>query len=464
MKKFLTLLAMVICVAGMTNRVLAEDNAGLGFGLGDNLKEVKAMLAKNPKWTLKADFSTENDVSYNVKEENFQSIYELKSTPITNTIYSIIHYYSFRCTENDWELVKETYDQTVSKLGKHYESPAKKNEWFEEPYSETNKPIEAIRKHKATFENTYQDQYLITTIELKGLGEASDALYIQTTLVSKEAEKLKEEERHPLKFKKDIYDFGTVIADGSIQTAVFEFENQYGIPVTITGVKCYTGRMTPEYPKEPIPPYGKGQIKVKWRTKYSWGSIRDGKDFSSHVNVEYRFGNTESKEKLRVIAEHLYYPRTVIYDRPIGDLRFSSHKTSTTGWYYKVCGQRNFEMDFAYANLGDKDVKMSIVFIDGATKEKSTIVDNEKVEAHNEYSFIVPVTADGKLKTEDGLLKFYINKKLQATDSVSFILWDEADEATQTSWLKNHPEYKEQGKCKAKSSSNDYYPWWWMDD
>ena len=92
MKKFLTLLAMVICVAGMTNRVLAEDNAGLGFGLGDNLKEVKAMLAKNPKWTLKADFSTENDVSYNVKEENFQSIYELKAPllPTPSILSSII--------------------------------------------------------------------------------------------------------------------------------------------------------------------------------------------------------------------------------------------------------------------------------------------------------------------------------------------------------------------------------------
>jgi hypothetical protein len=61
------------------------------------------------------------------------------------------------------------------------------------------------------------------------------------------------------------YDFGTV-KQGVMVKRTFHFTNTGADSLVISDVKTTCGCTVPEWPKEPIPPGGKGEIKVEFNT------------------------------------------------------------------------------------------------------------------------------------------------------------------------------------------------------
>jgi hypothetical protein len=67
-----------------------------------------------------------------------------------------------------------------------------------------------------------------------------------------------------IEFEQTDHDFGTIYQD-SENTKVFSFTNTGTEPLIIENAKGSCGCTVPEYPKEPIPPGEKGEIKVVYK-------------------------------------------------------------------------------------------------------------------------------------------------------------------------------------------------------
>lgn len=72
-------------------------------------------------------------------------------------------------------------------------------------------------------------------------------------------------------FEENTYNFGTV-KEGAKVEHVFSFTNTGKVPLIISNARSTCGCTVPSWPKEPIPPGGKGEIKVVFNTK---GKKRD---------------------------------------------------------------------------------------------------------------------------------------------------------------------------------------------
>ena len=67
-------------------------------------------------------------------------------------------------------------------------------------------------------------------------------------------------------FEKTEYDFGS-IKEGDIVDYVYKFKNTGKFPLVISKATATCGCTVPEWPKEPIPVGGQGEIKVKFNSK-----------------------------------------------------------------------------------------------------------------------------------------------------------------------------------------------------
>ena len=67
-------------------------------------------------------------------------------------------------------------------------------------------------------------------------------------------------------FEQELHDFGT-IKDGDVVEHVFSFVNDGEAPLIISDAKATCGCTVPEWPKEPIPVGGSGEIKVRFNSK-----------------------------------------------------------------------------------------------------------------------------------------------------------------------------------------------------
>ena len=68
------------------------------------------------------------------------------------------------------------------------------------------------------------------------------------------------------KFAEESHDFGTV-KDGDVVEHVFAFVNEGEAPLIISDAKATCGCTVPEWPKQPIPVGGSGEIKVRFNSK-----------------------------------------------------------------------------------------------------------------------------------------------------------------------------------------------------
>ena len=110
----------------------------------------------------------------------------------------------------------------------------------------------------------------VAALEGKG-GVASTSTSPSITPVSNNtpAAAPKEKPEGPLPsfvFSEELHDFGT-IKDGDVVEHVFSFTNTGEAPLIISDAKGSCGCTVPEWPKEPIPVGGKGELKVKFNSK-----------------------------------------------------------------------------------------------------------------------------------------------------------------------------------------------------
>ncbi len=74
-------------------------------------------------------------------------------------------------------------------------------------------------------------------------------------------------------FEQPEFDFGTV-NEGDIVNHTFKFTNVGKVPLTILKCQASCGCTIPEWPEEPIPPGGTGEIKAKFNTE---GKLKEQK-------------------------------------------------------------------------------------------------------------------------------------------------------------------------------------------
>lgn len=67
-------------------------------------------------------------------------------------------------------------------------------------------------------------------------------------------------------FEEELHDFGT-IKDGDVVEHVFSFVNTGEAPLIISDAKGSCGCTVPDWPREPIPVGGTGELKVKFNSK-----------------------------------------------------------------------------------------------------------------------------------------------------------------------------------------------------
>ncbi|MCB0683900.1 MAG: DUF1573 domain-containing protein [Saprospiraceae bacterium] len=68
-----------------------------------------------------------------------------------------------------------------------------------------------------------------------------------------------------IEFTQTEFDFGE-IDEGGVIKHTFEFTNKGAIPLLISDARSTCGCTVPDWPKEPIPPGGSGEIRVEFRS------------------------------------------------------------------------------------------------------------------------------------------------------------------------------------------------------
>ena len=118
------------------------------------------------------------------------------------------------------------------------------------------------------------------------------------------------------------HNFGRFKEEEGSKSYVFEFVNNGGSPLIILDVQNSCGCTTPEWTQKPIPPGGKGSIKVSYDP-----SSRPG-PFSKEVTILTN-GNPY-KTELRVSGDVISRPRTLdeLYPRRMGALLLRSNHMS----------------------------------------------------------------------------------------------------------------------------------------
>ncbi|MDY7396730.1 DUF1573 domain-containing protein [Aureibaculum sp. 2210JD6-5] len=105
-------------------------------------------------------------------------------------------------------------------------------------------------------------------------------------------------QRTTIEFANNIHDFGS-IKSKQYANAIFSFSNSGNNPLIITDVKTTCGCTVPEYPKEPLLPNEKGEIKVIYDAKYP------GR-FNKTITVFY---NGKDSPKTLAIKGEVAYPK-----------------------------------------------------------------------------------------------------------------------------------------------------------
>lgn len=90
--------------------------------------------------------------------------------------------------------------------------------------------------------------------------------FVSLGLAQSEKGEKAEESKTSLKFEQTTVDYGT-IAQGSDPYRSFAFTNISDVPVAIKSAKGSCGCTVPSYPKEPIMPGQKSEVKVRYDTQ-----------------------------------------------------------------------------------------------------------------------------------------------------------------------------------------------------
>lgn len=434
MKKFILFIAaMMLSISAMADGHLSFR----GIEITGSMARFTATLETETGWVKDTELTeTEDDVYYQTEENGLSYFVEVLGTPLTNTVYMVKMHYIMYAPETE-EAKKNGFDAVAEPMTQLFGNPTSERE----------------------YKRTYKPDFGKVSIELEDLGK-KNMVHIQTTLIDDEGDQLFEKENHSLVFAETKHDFGTVYTSKDYRYASFEFENTAPKPLKITRVQSPSGKISGEYPKESIMPGDKGKVVVKWRMDYKWSDFSNGREQTKYVIVHYTDGQHEFRQRLSIQAK-IYFPLTEVYDRQIGALRINSHDQKAI-WNYKLC-ERKGVLEVEYANLTEKNLEVAILYHDSVTSITHTLVD-EVLKPGDEHSFKLDMGFDGQKKIETASLEFKVNKKREALEPVSIILWEEVDKATRDAWEKSvHYKYQTQG-CKKETNFDYYwddYGWWY---
>lgn len=96
-------------------------------------------------------------------------------------------------------------------------------------------------------------------------------------------EKKPNEKLPEITFEKMVYDYGQIV-QGDDGTCYFEFKNTGKADLILTNCSSSCGCTVPNWPKDPIPPGGKGKIKVTYNTQ-RLGAINKSVYVDSNVGM-----------------------------------------------------------------------------------------------------------------------------------------------------------------------------------
>lgn len=108
-----------------------------------------------------------------------------------------------------------------------------------------------------------------------------------------------------ISFEREIHDFGKITQGERVETA-FAFTNTGEADLIISSAKGSCGCTVPEWPKEPIPPGGKGEIKVQFNS--------EGKSGEQHKQVTI-VANTQPSTNVVALKGEIITPETASNDK-----------------------------------------------------------------------------------------------------------------------------------------------------
>jgi len=73
-----------------------------------------------------------------------------------------------------------------------------------------------------------------------------------------------------ISFEKKSHDFGDIVQGDKVEH-IFKFTNAGNEPLIITNIQVQCGCTAPEWPRNPIPPGGKGEIKIVFNSTGKMG-------------------------------------------------------------------------------------------------------------------------------------------------------------------------------------------------
>jgi hypothetical protein len=95
-----------------------------------------------------------------------------------------------------------------------------------------------------------------------------------------------------IKFDEPVYDFGEA-KEGDKLEHLYKFTNTGKVPLTILKARSSCGCTVPEWPREPIPPGGTGEIKATFDTEGRVGEARKAiyvlsNTYPNEIKLEFR--------------------------------------------------------------------------------------------------------------------------------------------------------------------------------
>ncbi|MFZ5430927.1 MAG: DUF1573 domain-containing protein [Bacteroidota bacterium] len=116
-------------------------------------------------------------------------------------------------------------------------------------------------------------------------------------------------------FAKTEHNYGSFKESDGIQTASFEFTNQGTVPLILNNVSASCGCTAPEWTRQPVPPGGKGIIKLAYNPAGRPGAFSKTATVQSNAETPMVVLTISGRveERVRTIAE--------LYPREIGELR-----------------------------------------------------------------------------------------------------------------------------------------------
>lgn len=181
-----------------------------------------------------------------------------------------------------------------------------------------------------------------------------------------------------ISFEGQTHDFGNIKEEAGVVSYDFVFTNTGSQPLIINRVTASCGCTTPSWTKEPVPPGGKGYVKIAYNPKNRPNKFNKSATVYTNAN--------RNVVSLRVSGNVTPKPRTIEDDYPfvIGDLRFNTNHMA----FVKVFKDQKKSVSVLVVNTTDKDQTITFDMVPKhlqLTASPQTLKPNQKGTIHGSY-------------------------------------------------------------------------------